>query len=148
MMKITHTEKRREEKTKIKNKKSLLSVDKKQCSFETELKTSLKFNFEDNLQELFDDLKDQEKRFLDEQSFYELSRYKSLVQKILKTLTNDGFQTRTLQRNRRDRADFIVAEQINEKLHEITIAITHSNKAFNLMKTIEEIRGLIFDFSF
>ena len=94
-----------------------------------------------------DDLRDQEKRFLEQQNLYEMGCYKALVQKILKLLLEEGTETRTLKRSRRDRADFTVVDIINDRLLEMSKAITTGNRAFQFMKTIEEIRGLLLDLS-
>jgi uncharacterized protein YaaR (DUF327 family) len=95
---------------------------------------------------LMEDLKEQEKNFLERQTTYELNKYKSIVQKILKTILTDGFKSKKLKRSRRDRADFIIVQDINKRLLEISKHITdNTNKAFNLLKKIDEIRGLILD---
>ncbi|MCU0848363.1 MAG: YaaR family protein [Spirochaetes bacterium] len=144
MIEITHTSGRQEEKTKVKKKRSS-SVGESRRSFSSELSSSLDFVFEGSVDELMDELKDQEKRFLDSQSKYELERYKALVKKIIKTLVDSGLKAQTLKRKPSDRAIFTVVQEIDRKLIEITDAIIKSNKAFNLLKTMEEIRGFILD---
>jgi uncharacterized protein YaaR (DUF327 family) len=77
---------------------------------------------------------------------YYLNRYRSIVEKILKKILNEGFETQKLKRLRKDKADFIIVKKINDKLFELAREITsRNNKAFNLLRTIEEIRGLVFD---
>ncbi len=143
MIEINPTLSKQNEKTKIKSNKKSSGV--KKSTFDSELKNTIEHQFEGAIEELMSDLKDQEKKFLDLQSLYELERYKALVKKILKMILDDGFQTTTLRRTRRDRSDFTILNEIDEKLIKLTKAITQSNKAFDTMKTIEEIRGLIFD---
>lgn len=146
MIEISSTSPNKDEKTKVKSKKKSSSVSEKDSPFRTTLKSIVTFEFQGTIEELTNELKDQEKRFLDQQSPYELNRYKALVQKILKTILDEGFKTGSLKRTRKDRADFVIIQEINEKLLEISMAITRkNNEAFNLLKKIEEIRGLILD---
>ncbi len=144
-MKITTKETRSDERSRIKGRARSSSVSAGKETFESELVKNLEFEFRGTVDELLMDLKEQEKRFLDQQSLYELEKYKSIVKKILKLVSEGSFETRTLKRTRRDRADFTVVEIVNKKLLELSQAVTKGNKAFNFMKTIEEIRGLVFD---
>ena len=145
MIEKTSTDLKKDENLKIKGRKKSAVTRPGGASFTTAIENSLNFEFHGTIEELMNDLKDQEKRFLDEQSIYELARYKSIVQTILKQLLNDGLRTATLKRKRRNKADFVIVEEINSKLADISTAIIRNNTAFNLMKTIEEIRGLILD---
>lgn len=146
MIELTPTTPNKEEKKKIKSKKRTQSIKPEEKSFGISLQKRIHFEFQGTVEELMEDLKDQEKKFLDRQTMYELNRYKSIVQKILKTILSDGFKTEKLKRVRRDRADFIIVQDINKRLLEISKNITEkTNKAFNLLKEIDEIRGLILD---
>lgn len=146
MLKITSTELKKEESSKVKQKKRALSVKQKGGGFDTALQYNIAFDFQGTIDELLLELRNDEQSFLEKQGLYELNRYKSIVQKILKTILEEGIKTKTLKRSRRDRADFIIVEKINSKLLEIAAEITNrNNKAFNLLKSIEEIRGLILD---
>jgi uncharacterized protein YaaR (DUF327 family) len=73
-----------------------------------------------------------------------MQRYKALIQKIVKILVSEEYTVNVLQRKRRDRADFIVIQKIENKLEAITNAYI-KNEAFNFLKTFDEIRGLILD---
>jgi len=75
---------------------------------------------------------------------YNMQRYKALIQKIVKILVSEEYTVNVLQRKRRDRADFIVIQKIENKLEAITNAYI-KNEAFNFLKTFDEIRGLILD---
>ncbi len=146
MIELTPTTPKKEEKKKIKSKKRTHSIKHKEKSFSISLQKRIHFEFHGTVEELMEDLKDQEKKFLDRQTIYELNRYKTIVQKILKTILSDAFKTEKLKRSRRDRADFIIVKDINKRLLEISKNITeNTNKAFNLLKEIDEIRGLILD---
>ena len=145
-MEITPTNQRKDNKTKskIKNKKKSSAV-KEKTGFAAELNKNITIEIDGTIDELLNDLSNQEKNFLSEQSLYELTLYKKLIKTILDKVLEEGFTTKTLRRTRKDRANFTVIQDINTKLLEITNAITRQNKAFNLLKSIDEIRGLIFD---
>lgn len=146
MLKIYSTTPKKEENTRVKQKKRSHEISRKESSFNIALQNNISFNFDGTIEELLNELKEEEKRFLDRQTLYELNRYKSIVQKILKTILEEGVQTRTLKRLRKDRADYVIVDKINQKLMLIASGITNKeNRAFNLMRSIEEIRGLIFD---
>jgi len=148
MIEIIKTNTRREGKSRVKTKKNLSTQAVRETGFTDELQKTISIETDRAIEDLLSDLKDQEKRFLDSQSYYEMNKYKIIVQKILKTVMDQSCKTVTLKRTRRDRADFTIVEKINQKMAIITSEITRSNKAFNLMKAIEEIRGLIFDLAF
>lgn len=144
MIEINKLTGKRDPKNKIKGKGKAASSTK-ETTFAQELQKTVTHEYQGSIEELMNDLKDKEKRFLDMQSFHELQQYKTVVQKILKKVLDEGFTTATLKRRRKDRADFTIISEINEKLQAVTNSVAKGNKAFNLMKTIEEIRGLVFD---
>lgn len=144
MINIIPTTTKKEGKIKIKSKKRARDV--KENSFSESLKESVNFDFQGTIEELLDELKDQEKQFVEKQSQYELNRYKSMVQKILKMIQDKGFETIKLKPRKKQKSDFFIVKEINGKIVELTKKVTNSkNKAFNLLKEIEEIRGLILD---
>ncbi len=144
MIEIPSTTTNKDEKTKIKSRKKSVSATHPKNAFSISLQNSIEFNIRGTIEELLTDLEDQEKRFLEKQSLYELNRYKAIVQKIIKTIVDEGFKTQTFKRSRDTKADFVIIKTINDKLTEISEKIVRSS-GFNLLKTIEEIRGLIFD---
>jgi uncharacterized protein YaaR (DUF327 family) len=144
MIELPRTGTKREENNKLKIKKKPGSVQSKEKTFSSQLENSISFEFRGTLDELMADLDKQEKRFLDQQSLQELARYKALIRKILKALLEEGVETKTMKKTRRNFAELTVRE-IDEKLLELSAAITRNNKAFNLLKAIEEIRGLVLD---
>jgi len=145
MIEITGTRGRKDEKEKISKKGKLSSVKHGGKTFSSELHKTMALDIEGTIDELMEDLKDQEKRFLDKQTEHELLRYKALVQKIIKQIIAEGLQEKTLKRKKKNWGDYVIIEKINTKLLDLTNAITRQNKAFNLLKTVEEIRGLILD---
>lgn len=134
-------------KKRLKSKKSNISSQElRDVSFEKTLQADIQIESKESIEALMNELEDQEKKFLDRQNLYELNKYKQQVQKLLKLILEDGFQAKTLRRRRRDRADYLIVKKINEKLLDLAGVITsQKNKAFNLMKEIEEIRGLVCD---
>ncbi len=124
-------------------------VDSVSSTFSSELSMTIETDYYGSIEELLGDLKDQEKRFLDQQSHYELERYKAMVKKILKMILEKGFENRSLDLTARDkrlgRAEKSIIEKIDENLIKLSQMVTRSSDAFNFLKTIEEIRGLIFD---
>ena len=145
MIEITGARGHKDEHEKISKKGKLGTVRKGNRSFSSELHRTLAQEFEGSVDELLDSLRDQEKRFLDSQSEYEMNRYKALLQKIMKMLLDDGLREKVIKRKKKNWGDFVIIEKINARLQDITDAITRQNKAFNLLKTMDEIRGLVMD---
>ncbi len=144
MIEIVPPNQKKEEQKIVKRKKGPKSTGL-HSTFRSTFEGTLEFSLPENLDELLDELKDQEKKFLADPSLYNMQRYKALVQRILKILVSDEYVVNILQRKRRDRADFVVIQQIQNKLEEITKAYITNNKAFDMLKTFDEIRGLILD---
>jgi uncharacterized protein YaaR (DUF327 family) len=145
MIEITGARTRKDEKEKITKKGKLPAVKRGNKTFSSELQKTMALELEGSIEELLENLKDQEKRFLDTQSEYEMNRYKALIQKIIKSILDEGLREKTLKRKKKNWGDFVIIEKINTKILELTNAVIKQNKAFNLLKTIEEIRGLILD---
>jgi uncharacterized protein YaaR (DUF327 family) len=145
MIEITGARTRKDEKEKITKKGKLPSVKRGSKTFSSELQKTMALELEGSIEELLENLKDQEKRFLETQSEYEMNRYKALIQKIIKSILDEGLREKTLKRKKKNWGDFVIIEKINTKILELTNAVIKQNKAFNLLKTIEEIRGLILD---
>jgi uncharacterized protein YaaR (DUF327 family) len=145
MIEIIQARGRDNEKNKLKVGRRHRGIEKSKESFSSELAEAVIGNIEGTIEEILDDLRDNEKKFLEYQSEYELMRYKATVQKILKLIIDESFRTKTLRSTKKNWGDFTIIEKINSKLLEITEAVTKKNKAFDLLKSIEEIRGLILD---
>jgi uncharacterized protein YaaR (DUF327 family) len=149
MIEIPKIDARQQTRERIKTKSKGYSGGANVSSFAAELESRISLEFHGTIEDLMSDLKEQEKRFLDAQSQYELEVYKGLVKKILKMILDSGFKTRKLKLTFREantnRAEKIVLDKIDENLIKLSQMITKSNDAFNLMKTFEEIRGLLLD---
>jgi len=143
MIEIVHTGNTREDRPKIKSGKKPFGVSGTSKSFETELATAVGNDVQGDLDQLLSDLTEQEKRFLDLQNEYELIKYKTLVGKILKLALEENVQIKPLEGRRSQ--DFVVIKFVDSKLNEITNAIIRNNQAFDLLKAIDEIHGLIVD---
>ena len=129
-----------------KRKGGVASASSGEVTFESALHDVVAAETDRSVDALMNDLRDQERKFLDIQNLIELAKYKQLLQKILKLIMSDSFQCATVPRRRRDRADFLIVKTINEKVEQLAKTLASSeNKAFALMGTIEEIRGLILD---
>lgn len=149
MIEIPRADSRQQAREGVKAKKRTLGGGLKISKFTTELESRISLEFSGGIDELMTDLKEQEKKFLDLQSVYELEKYKALIKKILKMILENGFESRKLDLTNREkrmgRAEKTVIKKIDENLIKLSQQITRSSDAFDLLKTIEEIRGLIFD---
>lgn len=144
-MEIKPVSTKKNEQKSIRNKKTV-EATRADKNFQAELESTISTEFQGTIENMMNDLAEQEKRFVEEQSMYQMNKYKSMVRSILKMLLDSDTSVETLQRRRRDRADFVIIDKINDRLDLIATTISQkSNKAFNLLKTIEEIRGLLLD---
>lgn len=146
MININPASSKKDEKIKTKQKRKTRPINNKNNQFDNTLGESINFEFQGTINELLNDLEKQEKQFLNMQTLYELQRYKSLVQEILKLVLDEAFTTQKLKKMKKNKADFIIVKEIDNHLIDISFNITSgSNKAFSLLKKIEEIRGLLLD---
>jgi len=149
MIEIPRTDSRQKPREGIKAKTRASSGGSKISKFTTDLDNRISIEFHGSIEELMTDLQDQEKRFLDSQSLYELEKYKILLKKILKMILENGFESRRLDLTSREKrmgkVEKTVIDKIDENLIKLAQMITRSSDAFDLLKTIEEIRGLVLD---
>ncbi len=144
-MKINPTSSKKSKQGSV-HKKEAGSAGPSEKKFHAELESNIRREYQGAIEELMNELAEQEKRFVEEQSLYQMNQYKATVKSIMKILLDSDTSVETLQRRRNDRADFVIVDSINQRLDQIATAITQkNNRAFNLLKTIEEIRGLLFD---
>ena len=149
MIEIPRADLKQQSRTEIRSKKKAGISGTAGTKFAAEVENVISSEYAGGIDELMIDLQDQEKRFLDSQSLYELERYKILVRKILKMILEQGFESHKLEPTSREkrlgRAERTIIKQIDENLVGLSRMITVKSDAFGLMKKIEEIRGLIFD---
>lgn len=149
MIGISRADLKQQSRTEIRSKKKAGISGTTGTKFEAEVENAISSEYVGGIDELMTDLQDQEKRFLDSQSLYELERYRILVKKILRMILEQGFESQKLEPTSREkrsgRAEKIIIKKIDENLVELSRMITVKSDAFGLMKKIGEIRGLIFD---
>lgn len=148
MIKITPSAPKSDNRTQVKKRKALDSVSNSGKDFKTQLESLIGIQPDSSIEDLMDALKEREKRFLDIQSFYEMNLYKTAVQHILKKILDESAEVRTIERARHRNGNTKVVEVveiIDQKLFELASLVTKEKPAFALMKTMEEIRGLILD---
>ena len=132
---------------RIKSGQGASSAKKTDSTFSTELSNAVSEKSMRDFQDMMDDLYDQEKRFLEKRDLEELANYKALVQKLLTFISDSSFEPKELSRLKSTKAPFLITKKINEKLLAISQQISRGNKAFNLLKELDEIRGLILDYT-
>jgi len=117
--------------------------------FLKEVENRISEDFAVEMNEMVEDLLEQEKKFLDLQSLYELEKYKAMVRKILKMILERGLKAELLERTAREKrlgkSEKQIVREIDAGLLKLSQLVTRKSDAFALMKQIEEIRGLIFD---
>ena len=135
------------EKRKLKSKHPGKSETGSEINFNSILETKIEIDNQFTIEELLDSIDKQAKRFIDNQSLIELNKYKEAIKEILTFISKNGMKSEVLRRRRSSRkADFLIIKEIDNKLLELSKHITGpGNKAFNILKQMEEIRGLVFD---
>ena len=101
-----------------------------------------------DLQELWQELPDTEKELLEHPSDRNLRRYRELVIKIARATLQQNTRVRKVRRrnSRGETVELSVVEFINARLQKMAETILHpQNSAFHLLKTVEEIRGVLLD---
>lgn len=101
-----------------------------------------------SLFQLWEALPDAEKDFLEQQSDANLRKYKELVKQIARETAKRNFKTLKVKRKSRGGEDIelTVFAVIDEKLHQMTLLMrSPNNSAFQILKTMDEIRGMLVD---
>lgn len=135
------------EKRKLKSNRHGKSESASEVNFNSILETKIETDNQFTIEQLLDSIDKQAKRFIDNQTLVELNNYKETIKEILTYISKNGMESEVLRRRRSSRkADFLIIKEIDKKLLELSKHITgQNNKAFNLLKQMEEIRGLVFD---
>ena len=148
MIKITSNTIKNEERGQVKKRNSLSSTSDSGKSFKTQFESILGLRNEDNsIEGMMDSLREREQRFLDNQTIEEMNLYRTTVQRILKRIIEESTQAKTIKGRttiKGQAPDVNVVEIVNQKLLDLSASITNK-KPFALMKTMDEIRGLILD---
>ena len=73
MITVNPTDPKKDDNSRIKPKKRSNPIKQKKESFDIALNERISFDFQDAIDDLLNDLKEEEKRFLEKQTLYELS---------------------------------------------------------------------------
>lgn len=145
MIEINRTSNKPDNRNPVQRKKEK-AADVRSLDFKVRLESAISFDFQGSIDELLNDLKDEEKRFLDNPSLSQMMRYKALVRRILKLALEQGASTaETRSSSWKGDKIYTVVNIIDQKLLELQKTLTSGSPAFSLMKTIEEVRGLLLD---
>lgn len=101
-----------------------------------------------DLNELFSRLPEAEKNLIDSQTEENLNIYKQLIRAIAReTLQHNMKVEKHFKKNRSNQTvELSVVRIADERLHQMTLLIrSKNNTAFSILKTMQEIRGLLLD---
>jgi uncharacterized protein YaaR (DUF327 family) len=126
----------------VKKRRGLSAVLRSGADFKTQLESAIGVSSEGDIDDLMDALREREKRFMEAQSLYEMNLYKNAVRQILKKILNESVHVKVVKRRL---AEVEVVEIINQKLLDLSSSVTAGRPAYELMKTMEDIKGLLFD---
>jgi len=101
-----------------------------------------------DLNELFSKLPEAEKNLIDTQSEENLNIYKQLIRAIAReTLQHNMRVEKHFKKNKSNQTvELSVVKIADERLHQMTLLIrSKNNTAFSILKTMQEIRGLLLD---
>ncbi|EMK24148.1 YaaR family protein [Leptospira kirschneri] len=101
-----------------------------------------------DLNALWRELPDIEKRFLDLASIENLETYQKHIQAIIKAVIDQNMRVETLSRKMKGEAKKIyhVVKIIDEKIQILAeLIMNEGNSAFKLLKSLTDIRGLLLD---
>lgn len=101
-----------------------------------------------DLNALWKELPDIEKRFLDLPSIENLEAYQKHIQAITKAVIDQNMRVETLSRRMKGEAKKIyhVVKIIDEKIQILAeLIMNEGNSAFKLLKSLTDIRGLLLD---
>ena len=103
MIEIPRADLKQQPKTGIRSQKKSGISGTSNSKFAAEVDGIISSDYAGGIEELMTDLQDQEKRFLDSQSLYELERYKLIVKKILKMILEKSFESQKLEPSPREK---------------------------------------------
>lgn len=140
-----------EKKSKSLKTESAGSVSQKDSSFLDILEQIVPSHREETreINELWQKLPDAEKNFLKEPNRHNLETYKILVKDITNAILKSNTElVQAKQRGRMDKKILMTVKVIDENIQILAMTMLNpANSAFNLLKQIEKIRGLLLDLS-
>ncbi len=100
-----------------------------------------------DLNELWRHIPELEKEFLKTPSYENLEKYKAHIKTITEIVLQKNHKlVQARQRGRTDKKILMSVKIVDEKLQILTLTmLSPNNSAFNLLKQMEEIRGLLMD---
>lgn len=120
-------------------------IKESDTTFSDALHQTVTDNARRDLEDMLGNMRDQEQRFLNSQSQYDLMEYKKAVSSILSFILEEGYQTEALKKTRRRGNEMTIVRSINEHLAALAQEVTRGSHGFQLMKHFEEIRGLVLE---
>lgn len=103
---------------------------------------------EPELFDLWSELPDVEKKLIQDPTEENLEVYKNLVQKIASLLLKKNLKLEQIKRKTSSGKEILLSyvKIIDEKLHKMMLAIqSKKNTAFEILKNLREIRGILID---
>ncbi|MFN3603931.1 MAG: DUF327 family protein [Leptonema sp. (in: bacteria)] len=128
--------------------KKILSEKKPKTSFEEFLLEVIPPEKESELFELWTQLPDIEKKLIQDPTEENLEIYQELVHKIAKQLLQKNLKIEQIKRKSSSGKEILLSyvKIIDEKLHKMMLAIqSKKNTAFEILRNLREIRGLLID---
>lgn len=101
-----------------------------------------------DLHELWRDLPDAEKDLINHPSEENLRRYRDLVVGIAKATLARNVHIKKMRRknSKGETVELSVVEVVDQRIQKMAIMMhSRGNSAFNILRTVEEIRGILFD---
>ena len=101
-----------------------------------------------DLHDLWAELPDAEKELLNHPDDENLRRYRELVIGIAKATLDRNVRVKKLRRknSQGETVELNIIEVIDNRIQKMAIMMhSRGNSAFNILKTVEEIRGILFD---
>lgn len=133
------------DKDKIKNKNS---QQKQIKTFDELIDELIPQKKEPELNQLWKELPIIEKKLIENPTEESLEEYKQLIKKIAQILLEKNVKIETLKRRTQTGKEIILSyvKVIDDKLHKMMLAIqSKRNTAFEILRNLKEIRGLLLD---
>lgn len=101
-----------------------------------------------DLHHLWADLPETERRLIEDPSDENVKQYRDLVKSIAEEVVRKNMKVTTLKRKNRhgDTVELNIVEVIDDRLQKMMLALqSPQNTAFQILRTLSEIRGLLID---
>lgn len=101
-----------------------------------------------DLHHLWADLPETERRLIEDPSDENVKQYRELVKSIAEEVVRSNMKVTTLKRKNRhgDAVELNIVEVIDDRLQKMMLALqSPQNTAFQILRTLSEIRGLLID---